>query len=426
MLLFHFALTFSRSEIVGSAAVFVFLFVGGCGFVFYFQVGPRDCPEVDFVQTLAEGYEIEWGSSILHYLVPMRFAQFSFALIVGGFVLLSQIAFRVKKKVEIKQLYCLAGCFFGLLPVCDARLILPVAIFVGLFGVLHFRETQTILGWVAFSVPLGGLGVLQFPFISQFFLQGPGFKFVEMWYPLYLRGIFFTAVAMWLENLGLFVILSLLVCWFFLDQGQVKFYLPSACVFMACNYCSFQPESRLNFVVLFPLWVAPAVVAVLTSFKKMIGIPKCPQTRGTVCGWTILFVVLCTLSGVLGTRKQFGANEELWGEKEADTGRWIDSDTKGAAVFFGNCSDLTFIPVMTGRQILCVDNARHFGLRDSGEAARVASAFWRNPADVTAIPEEVDYVVDRADNPNIKKASEVWILAFFGQNASVYERYRSG
>jgi hypothetical protein len=130
------------------------------------------------------------------------------------------------------------------------------------------------------------------------------------------------------------------------------------------------------------------------------------------------------LSGVLGTQKQFGATEELWDEKEAEVGEWIGGNTKAAAVFFGNCSTLTFIPVMTGRQILCGDKARRFGLGDPARAARLVSAFWRDPADVSRIPEEIDYVVDQAENPDIKKASEVWLLAFSGQAASIYERYR--
>jgi hypothetical protein len=353
-LLYHFALNFSGSDIVASLSVFLFLFVGGCGFVFYFQVGPRDFAEVDFIQTFDKDYKIEWGSSILHYLLPMRYSQWTFSLIVGGIVLLNEMILKSK----IKEISVFAGLLFGFVPICDARLIIPIVIFVfGFFSLKH-----SFSHCLRFVISCSSIVIFQIPSIFEYFRNWNGFAFIEMWYPLYLRGIFFTSIAMWFENLGCFIFFAIVVCWFWLKKNQIKFYLPAISVFILCNFCRFQTESRLNFIVLFPLWMVPAVVVVASMFREMVLSSKDRQIQGAVCGYCVLFVILCTFSGMLGIRKQYSETKMLWNSSEREVAKWIVGNTRENARFTGNCSKNLVVAMLTGRAVSCVPNLEHFGL----------------------------------------------------------------
>jgi hypothetical protein len=242
-----------------------------------------------------------------------------------------------------------------------------------------------------------------------------------MWYPLYLRGIFFTSIAMWLENLGVFVVFAIFVCWFFLDWRQSKFYIPAIAVFLLCNEFRFQSDSRLNFIVLFPLWVIPAIVAILSAFTRMIAAPNHPLTRGAVCGWCILFVVLFTLSGVLGTKKQIGRTTPIWNEMEAEAAIWIQKNVPYDAGFVGLCSARDFTAVLTGRQIFCVDvnGSAHFGLGDS--MVDVVANLWQNSAHVGALPPAVKYWVD-STGASETRFSHPWSIAFSNRGLKIYYR----
>jgi hypothetical protein len=319
----------------------------------------------------------------------MRFSQWVFCLSVGGIAVLSEIASKAKSRIPQKELFVYAGLLFGSVPSCDIRMVIPTAVFVSGFALLHFSA-----GWLAFGIGCApvALQLSSFPF--------PGFAFVEMWYPLYLRGIFFTSIAMWLENLGFFAFFAIVVCWFWLDKNQIKIYLPGMSVFLLCNYCRFQAESRLNFVVLYPLWIVPAVVAVATSFRKMVASSSDSLAQGAVCGYCVLFVVLCTLSGVLGARKQLGQKTKIWTDGQSEIARWITASSNMDAGFTGNCSEIAFVAVLTGRPVGCVEHPEHFGLGSgSGPGANLQG---------------IDYAIGTAPVG--------WALAYSSGSTTIYQR----
>ena len=417
-LLYHIAVNFSRSEFVAACSVFMFMFVGGFGFVYHWRVGTGNSPEVDYIHVLENGREVEWGSALLDYLIPMRWGQWSLSLILGAILCLSEIAFRMKKTVEHKEFYTFAGALLGFLPVLDARLIFPCAVFLAVFCILHFRSARTIVGWIAFAVPCGALIALQFTYIVVYLISETGVAVTPMWSSLSDRGVIMPAVMLWLENLGVFSILSLLVCWGFLSGKQVRFYLPGVAVFVVCNLVKFQEESRLNFVVLYPFWVSLAVVAVASSFQGVMNLTEDAHTKGALCAWCILFVSLSSLSGMLGVTRQFNNRTTLWSAIEQKASEWIQTGTKYNSVFLGNCSRVDASVVLGGRRVFCIDSSArsHAGFRVDKAAATVAN-FWRNPK--MAIP-HVTHAVDEGDV--LSTHPDVWTpLYTFGQ-LSVYRR----
>ena len=419
-LIYHIAVNFSRSEIAAACSVFMFVFVGGFGFVYHWRADHQDSPEVDYVHVLDKGCIVEWGSTLLDYLVPMRWGQWSLSLILGGVLCLSEIVFRTKKKIEHKELYTFAGALFGFIPVVDARLIFPCAVFVGVFCLLHFRSAQTIVGWIAFAIPCGGLIALQFTYIVVYLISETGIQVQPMWSPLSLRGVSFPSIALWVENLGIFAILSLVVCWAFLNSDQIRFYLPGIAVFILCNLVRYQAESRLNFIVLFPLWVSLAVVVVATIFQQLVNLSEDEHTRGAICAWCCLFVTLSSLSGVLAIPKQFTNRTYLWTPVEQKASEWIRSDTKYNSVFLGNCSRVDVSVMLGGRRVFCIDQTTltRAGFKQTNAPA-ILQQFWINPSDTSSIP-QVTHAIDETEV--LSTSPNSWTPLYTFGHLSIYRR----
>jgi hypothetical protein len=108
----------------------------------------------------------------------------------------------------------------------------------------------------------------------------------------------------------------------------------------------------------------PAAVAVASSLRKMTSVSHDRQTQGILCGYCVLFVALCTLSGMLGIWKQSSEMAQLWVSGVGEIARWIAGNARPDASFTGNCSKTLFLAVLTGRTVSWVNDAEHFDLPD--------------------------------------------------------------
>jgi hypothetical protein len=175
-------------------------------------------------------------------------------------------------------------------------------------------------------------------------------------------------------------------------------------------------------VILFPLWIAPAVVAVISSFKRMIATSNHAQTRGAVCGYCILFVILFTLSGILGIQKQMHGIDYLWSSSELEIANWIRANVGSNSAFSGNCPSIAFVAVLTGRPVYCVEHSDHFGLLRSDECRPIVTELFEIPGQLSALPPSIEYFIAVSNGSIFETDSQGWSLRYASESASIYQR----
>lgn len=177
-----------------------------------------------------------------------------------------------------------------------------------------------------------------------------------MWSENIKQGYFYPSIVQWYNNLGLFPFYALIIIWFLLDPIHIKFLLPSLPIFIIGNYFNFQTIPKFNFLFFYPTWALISCIFVPISLKNLSNIcfdsnkkDENEEIQGVFLAFSILFVLSCTLSSVMGLHCQWNKKSVIWSISEENVADYIIHNTKKSDVFLTSESIFDPCSLLAGR-----------------------------------------------------------------------------
>lgn len=193
-----------------------------------------------------------------------------------------------------------------------------------------------------------------------------------LWSDNIKQGSFFPSIVQWYSNLGLYPLFVLIFVWFFLDVLHIKFLLPTVPIFIIGNYISFQSVSKYNFLFFYPTWGLVSCIFVPIALQKLTNLnfvkteenkknkSANEEIQGVFLGFSILFLLSCTLSSLMGINRQWKKKSPLWGDAEDNVADYIIHNTKKNDVFLTTEGSYDPVSLLAGRTSFKMSNFHLF------------------------------------------------------------------
>jgi hypothetical protein len=305
-----------------------------------------------------------------------------------------------------------ATIFLSLLPVTESYVFLFTIVYV----VFMFRLEKWNWRKVSEVLPLFWV-IAGFQFLVSLANDWPC-KVEYMWQHLTNNGVFFAPFRMWFDNLGIFAIVSLMLCWFFLDWHQRKFYLASFFIFCCANIIRIRGDMALQLSVLYPLWMtvaAPCVALALSEWSKW---PDDHQLKGAFTAFSMFFVIGMSASSVLGIIRQVEARRSLWDQEYRDAGAWIIENTALDDVFVAHGDSVEIVGCIAGRALYSVDGEWSKGIKNEKRNEKLAQFF---EGTFSLVP-EAKYVVRALGGARFANEMQSWESVYENSAVVVLKR----
>lgn len=347
----------TNSRLVASMALFIVFFLGGFGFIYFFEDLLKTNFSIStFTYPLRE-YTSMGSEKGIHYInlitspiVSQRAFLFGFPLLLGIYSILKDGLVRMDKRQFI-----FAGILVGILPFFHSHTLLTLGIILPVLALVKIfqrpkREFKKVISlWIIFGIVASTLII---PQLFLFFSPNTTANTIRLhfgWLAYVKNDNFFW---FWLKNTGLLIPLIISSPIVLGKQKFIKlfkFYLPFLAIFIVANVIVFQPleydNSKLfNYWYIFSAPLAASVIAVtlqkLSYIYKIIGV--------------LLFTAII-LSGLLDVSRLNNYQKNrilLLDNEDINFADFVSKNTNPHAVFATGSQHNHPIPVLSGRKIL--------------------------------------------------------------------------
>jgi hypothetical protein len=260
------------------------------------------------------------------------------------------------KRARAKKLNFLLGLLIGLLPTVQHQAFIAGLILVVGNRCLNWEQLgkHEILG---FAIPFGVLLATQIIHFWPSETNLPLCQRSNLWDDLTERGIFFAPICLWWGALGIFGVVTLCVCWFFVDKHILKIYLPAMVVFLLGNFFNFQCMPRDNILLFYPGWMLAASVVFIATLVRFAQWPETEQGKGIATAWATVFFVCAVVSALIGLSRLRGERLEIWGTEFEKIGNWIQDNLPiKAIVVIPTDGELSPVSTIAGRRVISLSD----------------------------------------------------------------------
>jgi hypothetical protein len=350
----------SHSQAITIIALQLFLWGGGLGFGLLIQdsLHPETVPSVGyFHQTLTqrENTPIVWLNPIVGELIPQR--SFLFALPLAAFILIIWYQLFLTPHPPRTWLILLTGVIIGCFPIIHPHtLMILTTVFAWWFLISLYSKIKTkvprpkIIRHIIQTLPIiipalsiGGYLILTFiaPVASGFITWNPGWlaPSTNTSWPIF-----------WLINWGVFLPLAFIGTWTAILPKQQLILIPFWIWFIFANLFNFQPYDWDNAKLFTWVYLLLALPAASLLWKMW-------QTRKV---WPRIMAaslfILATLSGGIDSLKMLDTNTyalKLLSYEQVQLADIVKTHTPSSAVILTATTHRHWVPILTGRQIIC-------------------------------------------------------------------------
>lgn len=273
---------FTKRRNASLIAPWLFLLSGGLGFRYYINQSIRKEEISDYVYHLGTQNHLYWFHMLIHILLPQRASLFSLPISYSIMLLL------INKNVKRIQKFVLIGILAGCLPQVSGHTLISVFLFSAAFCLLNC--SKFILQYIIYALVSAFLVIPQcIPYMSR--VKSHFFQVNALWNNTEEKFIGNNILSFWVNSLGMLFVLSTIIGPFFLNNVQLKTYIPALFVFIISNFVQFQPWVMDNTKVFNATWFP---IAIATASNVIVRLFK---TRFRIISY--LLIVLCCLSGAL-------------------------------------------------------------------------------------------------------------------------------
>lgn len=301
---------FSQNSVACVISSYLFLLTGGLGFTRFFDKDIRNEFNVDYVHNWGKGRYEAWFQTVIHFLMPQRASLFSLPIAYSIIYLLMICG--TSKKTDIR-LFSFIGFLVALLPQVQAHSIIAVAqwcIFYLIFSLSFKNIGKQLLTYLKNYSVLSVVAILLgFPQMIPFLFRVSEKNFMKI-LPIWKGENNKNFFSYWICALGVLFILSFTLVFFVLNRKQLRYYLPSVCVFLIGNFIWYQPWHLDNTKIFYAAWI-PFVVAAVSHL--LVTIHRKIRYVGTFI--SVVLFLFCVASGALANINAARLSFQLWGSK---------------------------------------------------------------------------------------------------------------
>lgn len=337
-------LIFSHNYVACIFAPWLFLFIGGLGFIqFIIYPGLRNRFYTDFVH-LWGNQEGSYFQTLVHVLLPQRASLHSLP-IAYSILLLLMIGYKFKK-IDVK-LYTAIGFLIASLPQIQPHSIIAVAEYGVTFFILHFfpfsfRKCKVmIINYfiLAFFAIVFGL-----PQCLPFLDRTTSHNFMRI-RPIWKEDKTHHFFGMWYRSLGTLFAMSVFHAPSIMNMRQLKMYLPAFAVFALSNYIWYQPWHLDNTKVFNASWIPLVLAGVSNYLSRLFRLGKFGKV---LC---ILLLITSCFSGFLGVRMAYNEQYAEWNDNShLAVASFIINNTDPKAIFITDSWHANPVTTIAGRQ----------------------------------------------------------------------------
>ncbi|MBI2327298.1 hypothetical protein HYU92_03160 [Candidatus Curtissbacteria bacterium] len=346
----------TKSKLAASLAIFIIFFLGGLGFIYFFE----DLVRTNFAfSTFAyppREYTSMGNEKGIHYInlitspiVSQRAFLFGFPLILVIYMVLREAL----EKLDVKQ-FIFAGLLVGVLPFIHSHTLLTLGIALPVFALVNLINRpkseikKLFLLWTIFGIIAAALIVPQLLLFFPRDISVNTLRFQFGWMAHVKNDNIFW---FWIKNTGLLIPLIILSPIVLGKQKFIKlfkFYLPFLGIFIVANFIIFQPLEYDNSKV-FNYWYifsAPLAATVIINFLKRNSLFK-------IIG-VVLFIVLI-LSGFLDVWRlnNYQENRILMFDNESiKLADFVSIHTEPRSIFVTAIQHNHSVLALAGRRVL--------------------------------------------------------------------------
>ncbi|EAY06984.1 hypothetical protein TVAG_174530 [Trichomonas vaginalis G3] len=358
--LYSLSLYFTRSHFAATLSVIIYFNLGGLGFMVLKDEKCRKYGYWDLVFNWCNNNPQYWFHPLTHIIIPQRASLFVFPLIYWAYL---SILLAILKKNH--KLMALAGLLTALMPQVQLHAYLSIAEWSILFCLLKLIEGEWknfksyFIIWSVYGITAIPLAIPQIlPYLKRVGeLQGQFMQYNPIWLSkdFKIGDSFFKPIILWINSLGAFIVISLVIGLFYLNRYQISVYLPNIIIFIIANLILYQPWAADNTKIFYTGWIPFAVPVVANFMSKLVNlkfsIPKFISCFVLFC----ILLILLTISGLLTTITTMQYPTCIY-HKEAgsfDFGLWVAENTPVKAIFSMEGGPGNPIPAIAGRQMYC-------------------------------------------------------------------------
>lgn len=398
---------FLNHAVLSILSTFLFVFVGGFGFIQLLWNENHVNFNADYVRVLINR-KTEWAHPTLDYLLAIRPSQLSLGLFVSLLLVLVCTNTKQQKRTSMESIFL--GIISGLLLPVQHQVFMCAVLFTVLYAFPNIKDLSL---YAIACAATAGVPLLQFfPRPNN----GTLFTREDLSAPLIPRGIFFAPIVYWLDALGVFPIITLIISQFVISKKLRRVHYCSLILFLLGNFFRFQEAPQQCIVYFFPAWILIASIVFMETIVKLTEIPKSEENKGIVIAWCGVAYFSCVASALLGLYKNRSSSYAI-NPTQIELAEWIKANTPAKAIFFAPQDKFTAVPVLTGRRIYIhnTDSLKKCNKRVDDKAVQLTQLI-KNPED-TKIAPKINYAITIG-----KKSMPGWNETIKFRRYTVYTR----
>ena len=335
---------FTSNQFAALISPWIFLLLGGRGFLNLFSKTVRQETGVDFVHNWGNNMYRYWLQTVMHVLLPQRLSLFGLPFSYAFLVIMECSNFK-----SILP-YILCGILVGLMPQVQAHACIAAFEWTIAYAIIHFPWKKPSKWWhqlrcyFALAIPAFTLALPQLiPYLSRAESKG-FFSFTPIW-----KDDDVNFFSLWWDGLFMFWLISIFVGPFILTKKQLIKYIPSLFVFFCSNLMHYQPWNVDNSKVFYAGWIpyAVAVVSYYFAFLYTFGTPLLDKI-------TTLLLIATICSGTLSIANGLSYGADQWNPYEDVHGfaKLVIEKTEPKSVWATDSFHDHPVTTLAGRQVL--------------------------------------------------------------------------
>lgn len=416
--LYYLSKQFNIPSILSFFAPIISLTLSGFGFLRFLYNDKRTSRTNDYISQSGYG-KCPRFHPLFHLFFGFRHNSLSLPLITG---LIYILFFSVKYKISQPKNFKYAGFIFGfVMPSVQYQSFVAFIVFFLIFYIIQISRPDNfakLQNFVVFTL-IGFL--LHIPRYIQFISSHNDFPFFsyEVQWKLLVHHEFIPPLSLWWNNCGVFIIVFLFLSLFQLESNEYYIFLPSSFCFFFFNFFKLQNYVQYNIFAFLSINYTIGTCIMLATLYRFSKAPKDPESRGVITALSLLVIISCTVSGVMGIKRQLGNDRNAWTQNDEIIVKWIMDNTPKNAVFLSPVISFNIVSGLAGRMVYFENNdvLTHTGFNFT-HRENVFRKFSKNmdvnyqnaDDDVKEIFEKVDYILipDNENNLNSDEWKEIY------------------
>lgn len=406
--------------------------LSGFGFLRFLYFDKRTSRTNDYVSQTGYG-KCPRFHLLFHIYYGFRHQTLTLPLVVGVIYILFLSA-KYKYSLANSSLSLeFAGFVFGfIMPSVQYQSFVGFLLFFSIFFLMQISKPKSLLKLKGFIIFLIVGFIFHIPRYLSFLANNEDFVLFEyeVQWKLLVHHEFIPPLSLWWNNCGVFTIIYIFLSLFQLNSIEYYIYIPSVFCFFFFNFFKLQNLVQYNMFVFMSLNYTTGSVILLATLYRFSKSPKDAETRGVISAISLILILSCTISSIMGLKRQIGNIRPVWSLNDELLVKWIINNTPQNAVFISPLISFNPISALGGRCSYIENNdvLSHSGFNFNTREAKYRK-FMKNmnvfyeeaDDDLKDILDNVDYIV-LIDKGNLNE--NVWKEVFNSRSFIIYQNQK--